>query len=255
MGTEECKINRYGLVGRQISYSFSRGYFAQKFRNLSLDDCSYENFDLEDIGEFPDLLDKNPNIRGLNVTIPYKQEVIPYLTRLHPTAAKIGAVNTIKIIGNTERIGYNTDAYGFRESLIPYLGPGMQRALVLGTGGASKAVAYVFDELGIPYRQVSRRPGPGQFAYSDIDRHTMEEYSIIVNTTPVGTSPDFDAKPELPYAYITPGHLLYDLIYNPERTAFLKAGKIRGATVCNGLRMLQLQADKAWDIWNSPSAI
>ncbi len=210
----------------------------------------YENFDLESIEEFPDMLRNNPGLVGLNVTIPYKEAIIPYLDELDVEAARIGAVNTIKI-GAGGLKGYNTDAYGFQKSLEPLLRGQHKKALILGTGGASKAVAHVFRSLSIAFRYVSRQPGPGQLSYESLGEDIMNSHAIIVNTTPLGTHPNISEKPLVPYDLISPDHLLFDLIYNPEKTAFLQEGEKRGAQIKNGLRMLELQAEKAWEIWNS----
>ena len=250
MDKKEYKKVRFGLIGRNISYSFSKGYFTQKFSELGLDDYSYENFDLEKIEDISSLIDNNPNIKGVNVTIPYKEAVLPYLTEIHPKAAQIGAVNTIKLHMG-QRIGFNTDVYGFRNAIESQLKTHHKKALILGTGGASKAVAFVFDELGIPFQFVSRNPTANQLNYSDLDQNKMEEYTILINCTPLGTFPKVEDKPNVPYQFIGDAHLLFDLIYNPQKTSFLTEGESRGATICNGHRMLQLQAEKSWEIWNS----
>ncbi|GLU44204.1 shikimate dehydrogenase family protein [Allomuricauda sp. NBRC 101325] len=243
------KTNRFGLLGRNISYSFSQGYFTQKFKDLGLENHSYENFDMQSIEEFPQVLQQE-NLKGLNVTIPYKQDVIPYLDTLDPKAAKIGAVNTIQFTQNGLK-GFNTDAYGFQVSLQPFLKPHHTNALILGTGGASKAVKFVLEELGIATTYVSRSPKEGQLTYDDLDKEIMEENTLIVNCTPLGTFPNIEHKPAIPYEFIGSQHLLYDLIYNPEKTAFLKEGEKQGAALCNGLEMLKGQAEKAWEIWNN----
>ncbi len=240
---------RYGLIGKNISYSFSRGYFTKKFKDLGLEGYSYENFDLASISEFDGLITQNV-FHGLNVTIPYKQEIIPYLDDLDEKAKAIGAVNTIKFV-NHQLVGYNTDAYGFEQSLTPLLQTQHKKALILGTGGASRAICYVLDRLGLDHAYVSRNPKKGQFAYADLGKEHFQEYQVIINCSPVGTFPQVTEKPEIPYSFITPGHMLYDLIYNPEETAFLQEGKKRGAIIQNGWRMLQLQAEKAWEIWNT----
>lgn len=244
------KEHRFGLVGKNISYSFSKGYFKDKFSDLNLEGYSYENFDLLQIDEFPDLVKSNPNIKGLNVTIPYKQEVISYLDEMDDQAKEIGAVNTIKFDGN-RLIGYNTDAYGFQHSIEPFLKPHHTKALILGTGGASKAIVFVLRKLGIEVTYISRNPDTTQIGYDDLNQAVLDSHSILVNCTPLGTHPNVNEKPNVPYSHITERHLLFDLIYNPKKTAFLKEGEQRGAAVVNGLRMLQLQADKAWKIWNS----
>lgn len=246
-GVEQFK---FGLVGRDISYSFSKRYFAEKFRQLGLDHHSYVNFDLSEIEKFEKLLPDNPEIKGLNVTIPYKQAIIPYLTRLDATAERIGAVNTIKV-EKGGLSGYNTDCYGFQKSIASFLKEHHTRALILGTGGASKAIAFVFEELHIPYKFVSRNAKKGQLSYSELDQAILEKYTILVNCTPLGTHPNVDQKPDIPYVFLNEKHLLFDLIYNPKKTAFLLEGETRGATISNGQRMLELQAEKAWVIWNS----
>lgn len=250
MERTEMKKNRYGLLGKNISYSFSKGYFTQKFKDLGMDDHSYENFDLQDISELETVLSQD-NIKGFNVTIPYKEEVLTYLDQLDGKAEKIGAVNTIKITENGLK-GFNTDAYGFEKSLTPLLRPHHKKALILGTGGASKAVRFVLEEMGISTTYVSRSKKAGQYTYDELDKAIMEENTLIVNCTPLGTHPDIEKKPDLPYQYIGKEHLLYDLIYNPDKTAFLALGEAHGATIQNGLGMLQWQAEKAWEIWNTP---
>lgn len=241
---------RFGLVGKDIAYSFSSSYFTDKFRELELQNYSYENFDLNSIGEFPGLLSAFPDLKGLNVTIPYKESIVPYMDDLDAKALEIGAVNTIKFTSGG-LIGHNTDAFGFREALQPLLKPDDKNALILGTGGASKAVAYVMSELNIKFRYVSRKPGAGQLHYTDLDQELMAMHSLIVNCTPLGTSPQTEQKPPIPYDLLGKQHYLFDLIYNPSKTSFLKEGELRGARIVNGLRMLELQAEKAWEIWNS----
>ncbi|MCK0157644.1 shikimate dehydrogenase [Cellulophaga sp. F20128] len=241
---------RFGLIGKNISYSFSKGYFTQKFKELGLDSHSYENFDFQAIEEFKILLKDSDNIKGCNVTIPYKESVIPYLDKLDPKAEKIGAVNTIHFTENG-RIGYNTDAYGFQKSIEPHLKKHHTKALILGTGGASKAVKYVLEEKGIQCTYVSRTPKENQISYVQLDKQLMEAHSVIVNTTPLGTYPDIQNKPAIPYQFLTEKHLLFDLIYNPEKTAFLSAGETQGTGICNGQHMLEYQAEEAWKIWNS----
>ncbi|MET6990220.1 shikimate dehydrogenase family protein [Sediminicola arcticus] len=247
--TEVIK-NRFGLVGKNISYSFSKGYFTQKFSSLNLVNNSYENFDLQHITEFEDLIKSQNDLKGLNVTIPYKEAIIPYLDKVDHKAAKIGAVNTIKF---TEEglIGFNTDVFGFQDSIEPHLKKHHKKALILGTGGASKAVAFVFKELGIAYTFISRNQGSNQLSYEELNQSIVAEHTILVNCTPLGTSPNIMDKPSLPYEFLTDRHLLFDLIYNPEKTAFLKEGEAHGALILNGHKMLAIQAEKAWEIWNS----
>lgn len=249
METIEKKPTRFGLIGRNIAYSFSRGYFSKKFEELNLPQYSYENFDLADISEFPKMLKQQQNIKGLNVTIPYKEAIIPYLDDLDPKALHIGAVNTIKITPEGLK-GYNTDIYGFQNSLRPLLQDHHKKALVLGTGGASKAVVFVLEELGLSPQLVSRNASEGRLAYADLDKTLMDSHTVVINCTPLGTHPNVEEKPDIPYEHIGPKHLLFDLIYNPDRTAFLKEGEARGSVISNGLQMLELQAEKAWSIWN-----
>jgi len=239
----------YGLLGRDISYSFSKGYFTEFFQKEGFQNCTYDNFDLRDISDLETILKEYPDLRGLNVTIPYKEAIIPYLHVLDPEAATIGAVNTIKFT-KTGLIGYNTDGYGFRRSLEPFLTIQPHKyALILGTGGASKAIGHILQQLGINFHYVSRNPEKDQWGYEMLNKAQMEQYTLIINCTPLGTYPRLTEKPSIPYAFIGVDHLLYDLVYNPEKSAFLQEGEKRGATICNGLPMLQHQAQKAWDIW------
>lgn len=240
----------FGLVGRNIDYSFSRSYFSRKFTDEGLTDCQYTNFDTADIANFRDLIARHPELVGLNVTIPYKEAVLPQLDKLDATACSIGAVNTIKIHPNGTLEGFNTDAYGFSESLKPLLQAHHKNALILGTGGASKAVAYVLERLNIGYRFVSREKREHTIAYDEL-ASAMESAQIIVNTTPVGTFPDIDQCPDIPYEKFAPTHIAFDLIYNPAETLFLKNAAMQGAMTKNGLEMLVLQAEKSWEIWNS----
>ncbi|RCT55196.1 shikimate dehydrogenase [Winogradskyella sp. KYW1333] len=242
---------KFGLVGRNISYSFSRGYFAKKFENENLN-YSYVNFDLESIDDLLNAINNTPNLKGLNVTIPYKEEVIPLLDKLNKRARKIGAVNTIQFKDN-KLIGYNTDYYGFKNSLSPHLKNYHKCALILGTGGASKAIAYALKKLNIEYTYVSRSKKMAvEYQYSDLDDNIITKHQIIINCTPLGTFPNIDHCPSIPYKAITKKHILFDLIYNPEQTKFLKKGHEKGATTINGLKMLELQAEKSWQIWNKP---
>lgn len=250
MEKTEKKGNRYGLLGKAISYSFSQGYFTEKFKNLELMDHSYENFDIPEISELETIL-KEQNLKGFNVTIPYKEQVIPFLSSLDPTAKKIGAVNTIKFTEDGLR-GYNTDAYGFQRSLEPFLKTHHTKAIILGTGGASKAIRFVLDELGIHYSSVSRTKKKGLLTYEELSKAVITSNKLIINCTPLGTHPNIHEKPQIPYQFLDNGHLLFDLIYNPEKTAFLKEGEAKNATICNGLNMLKFQAEKAWEIWNNP---
>ncbi len=244
----EKKKNRFGLLGKNISYSFSQGYFTQKFDDLGLTDHSYENFDIQNISAFEQLLSQN-QLKGLNVTIPYKEEVIPYLAAIDRKAELIGAVNTIKFTEKGLK-GYNTDAYGFQKSIESFIKPHHTKALILGTGGASKAIRFVLEELGIDYSYVSRSKREDGFTYEELNKEIIQDYTVIINCTPLGTYPDVNDKPALPYQYLCKEHLLFDLIYNPKKTAFLLEGELKGAEICNGLKMLKLQAEKAWEIWS-----
>jgi len=250
MEKTESKRYRFGLLGRDISYSFSKGYFAQKFTKLELEGFSYHNFDIPKIEDFSNLIKKEKNLAGLNVTIPYKEAIIPYLSSLDTDAKKIGAVNTIKMT-KTGLKGYNTDVYGFKHALLPLLKSHHKSALILGTGGASKAVAFVFDGLGISHQFVSRTASILQLNYAQLSTAVIQRHTIIVNCTPLGTFPNIKEMPAIPYDVLTDKHLLFDLIYNPEKTAFLKAGEERGATIKNGHEMLALQAEKSWEIWSA----
>lgn len=237
----------FGLLGKNIGYSFSRTYFSEKFEKEN-SDHKYVNFDLESLTEFPKLLQRK-NLAGINVTIPYKQDVIPFLDKLDPTAEKIGAVNTIVFKG-TQRIGYNTDCIGFQNTLEKYLKPHHNKALVLGTGGASKAVCYVLDRLNIEYVMISRQAGVGKKSYKQLTDNDYAEHSLIINCTPLGTYPKVNESPTINYERIGKNHLFYDLIYNPEITEFMRLGKQKGATTVNGLQMLVGQAEASWLLWN-----
>ncbi|MDT0688379.1 shikimate dehydrogenase [Salegentibacter sp. F188] len=240
----------YGLLGKNIDYSFSRSYFSEKFRKEAIN-AEYRNFDIPEIDNFEAVIKENEALKGLNVTIPYKQSVMEYLDRLDVNAEAIGAVNTIKIEEDRSLTGYNTDYVGFSAAIKPMLKNGNYRALILGTGGASKAVAFAFQKLGIKYLYVSRNPKTGQISYQDLDEEILQKHRIIVNTTPLGTFPNTEDHPDIPYQYLTQDHLAYDLIYNPSTTKFIELAAKNGATTSNGLRMLQLQAEKAWEIWNT----
>ncbi|MEM0517339.1 shikimate dehydrogenase family protein [Aequorivita flava] len=241
---------KFGLLGRNIDYSFSRTYFSKKFEREDLSHI-YLNFDIKTIELFPKVLQENQSLKGLNVTIPYKQAILPYLNALHIEAEKIGAVNTVKISSDNRLTGYNTDYFGFQKALESYLPLRQKTALILGTGGASKAVAYALEKLGFTYKFVSRKQGTNRLTYAEIDRSTIENHSLVVNCTPLGTFPNVSECPAIPYQFLTKEHLLFDLIYNPAETEFLKRGKQHGAKCSNGLKMLELQAEKAWEIWNS----
>lgn len=245
-------MRRFGLIGKNIAYSFSPGYFRAKFDALGLEDCSYEVFDLPDISLFPEVASRE-DLCGLNVTIPYKTAVCAFLDRLDPDAAEIGAVNTIRFTA-TGLEGYNTDVKGFTGSLSPLLRQKDRAALILGTGGAARAVAFGLAKLGLHYHFVSRHPEEGQLGYPDLDGPLLSRFEILINCTPLGTFPRVDEAPPLPYEALSRDHLLYDLIYNPEQTAFLQRGKQAGCRIKNGLEMLHLQAEESWKIWNTGRA-
>ena len=241
-------MRQFGLIGRNISYSFSKSYFADKFINENIVDAVYNVFDLQQIDEIEKVF-ATEGLVGFNVTIPYKQEIIPFLDELSPEAKAIGAVNTV-LIKNGKRIGHNTDCYGFHHSILPLLDSHHKKALVLGNGGAAKAVFYILDELNIAYKIVSRTTLENQFTYDDLDEEIISQHQIIINCSPVGTFPNIENAPLLPYQFISEKHLLYDLIYNPPVTKFLENGQNNGAKIKNGHEMLVLQAEKAWKIWN-----
>lgn len=237
----------YGIIGYPLAHSFSPAYFRKKFASLHLA-ATYDAFPLSHIGDLPALLAAQPQLVGLNVTLPHKEGILPYLDSVDSSAAVIGAVNCISI-KEGKITGYNTDAIGFEQSLIPLLTAHHTQALILGTGGSSRAVAYVLQQLGIPYTKVSASNATGAIAYSDVTPALIDAHKLIINTTPMGMYPLIDNAPALPYNSLGAQHLLYDLIYNPEETRFLVHGKAHGATTKNGFEMLQLQAEASWDIW------
>lgn len=246
-------MDKYGLIGYPLKHSFSVGYFNEKFVSEKID-AAYINFEIPSIKDFSDILTMNPQLKGLNVTIPYKEQVIPYLDELSANAKAIGAVNVIKFVREKGKklklIGYNSDILGFKQSIAPLLEEHHRKALILGTGGSSKAVFHGLQQLGVASVFVSRSPGKG-LLYEEITPDVMREYSVIVNCTPVGMYPSIDTAPNIPYELVTKKHLLYDLLYNPDETLFLKWGKERGAVVKNGLEMLLLQAFESWNFWQS----
>lgn len=241
----------YGLIGKTLHHSFSRRYFAEKFRSDEIADTEYRNFELADINTELPLLKNNPDIKGLNVTIPYKSEIIPFLDELTEECREINACNCIKI-ENGKWIGYNTDITGFEKSFAFFLKPYHKKALILGTGGASNAVAFVLKKLNIEFLKVSRSKTTlsSVITYSDITSELLEEFTIVVNTTPVGTSPHINECPDLPYESITDHHYFFDLIYNPTKTLFLSLAEKKGAFIENGDKMLFIQAEESWQIWN-----
>lgn len=244
----------FGLIGFPLGHSFSKKYFTEKFEKDKLTHCEYQNFPIENIEKLPGLIQSLPELAGLNVTIPYKESVIQYLDHVDKVADKIGAVNTIKVIRSGDKFtlnGYNTDSYGFFHSLEPHLKNFHQSALIIGTGGSSKAVAFVLDQLGIDYLFVSRNPKmKNHISYFDLCGPVLNNYQIIINTSPIGMYPNDQEKPDIPYDFVTSKHILFDLIYNPPKTNFLKTGEMKKATIINGLNMLHLQAEKSWQIWN-----
>lgn len=249
-------MKTYGLIGYRLGYSFSKGFFTKKFEEEGLSDHEYVNFELDNIDEFPGIFEKNDHIAGLNCTIPYKQELMPFMDEIDEEAAQVGAINTVKIIRNEDGIklkGFNTDIYGFENSLMPLLNEKHKKALILGTGGASKAIKHILDKNGIDYISASIEKDlfDKEIRYEQIDESMMKERLIIIHATPLGTFPKVDTCPAIPYEHITADHVLFDLVYNPEETLFLKKGKEKGATTKNGLEMLHLQAIKAWEIWNA----
>lgn len=244
-------MDKYGLIGYPLTHSFSKNFFNEKFASEKID-AEYINFEIPTINDFMEIIKSNPDLKGLNVTIPYKEQVIPYMDDFDKSAS-VGAVNVIKINrhkGKIQLIGYNSDVTGFTESIEPLIQSYMKKALILGTGGASKAVYYGLNELGIDPTFVSRKPGKGNtLTYNEITPELIQNYYIIVNTTPLGMFPNIDNCPNIPYEALGKKHLLYDLLYNPDQTLFMKKGLAQGATVKNGLEMLLLQAYASWDIW------
>ena len=247
--------NIYGLIGKKLEHSFSPDYFSRKFRKLNLD-ADYRLFEMDNISKLPEIIQENKNIRGLNVTIPYKKEVLQFLDKVDNVAQEIGSVNTVKIDrikGKTQLSGYNTDVVGFEISLktISSL-KNIQKALILGTGGSAEAVSYVLGKLQIEYLFVSRNPvKANQISYHDLDQNRISDCQLIVNATPVGMYPETENQPDIPYKHLTNKHLLFDLIYNPSETGFLTSGKKQGASIKPGLEMLHIQAEEAWNIWQS----
>ena len=245
-------MRQFGLIGRHLSYSFSARYFAGKFASLGIaDECSYSLWEIADISELPRLLASQSDVRGFNVTIPYKEQIIPYLDSLSSEAAAIGAVNCVKVLADGSLRGFNTDVDGIRFTLDKLLcGQHISSALILGSGGASKAVRYVLRERGIDAGVVSRTKGSGDLCYDELSPEVMASNSLIINATPLGTSPDVEQCPDIPYDLLTSGHFLFDLVYNPSQTEFMRRGLDCGAHVNGGIDMLYAQADSAWNIWN-----
>lgn len=259
-------MKKYGLIGYPLTHSFSKKYFTEKFSKDGLEDREYELYPLRNLSDLPELINDIPDLCGLNVTVPHKIGVMFYLDKIDPAAKEIDAVNCIKIVNHqpveaffngelssmkVRLEGYNTDAFAFEASLKPLLKKHHQKALILGNGGAARAVAYVLNKLDISYRLVSRRAIGKQITYKHLTADVIRDRLLIINTTPLGTAPNIEECPEIPYELLTSKHLLYDLVYNPAETEFLKRGKEQGAGIKNGLEMLELQAEKSWEIWNS----
>ena len=250
-------MKKFGLFCNSVEHSYSKKFFTEKFQREGRTDCEYENFETDNIYDLKKIVRDNPELMGLNVTLPFKQDVIPMLDNLDDISQKIGAVNTIKIIRHDqtkfELHGYNTDAWGFELAIRPILRPHHRRALILGTGGSAKAVSYVFRKLNIEHFFVTREDSRFHYTYADLNNNTMKAFQIIVNTTPLGMFPNVNELPNIPYEFLTHKNLCFDLIYNPAQTKFLEKSKDSGAFIHNGFRMLRLQAEKSWEIWNEPT--
>lgn len=247
-------MKTYGLIGYPLGHSFSQKYFTEKFQKENID-AEYRMFPLEKIEDIEQLLQSTPTLVGFNVTIPYKQQIMRYLDDLDDEAREVGAVNVVKVSNIDGKMllkGYNSDIYGFYTSIKPFLKPHHKKALILGTGGASKAVCAMLSKLGIEYKFVSRTAKPEMLTYEQIDQKILNEFTVIVNASPVGMHPNIDDCPALPYELLNERHLVYDLVYNPLKTKFLTLAEQQGADIKNGLEMLHLQAEEAWEIWNSP---
>jgi len=245
--------DKYGIIGCPLGHSFSKKFFDQKFEKENIN-AEYLNFEISDISQFSDIIKSNPELKGLNVTLPYKEKIIPFLDNLDKEAEEIGAVNVISIEqynGKTELTGYNSDVIGFQNSISLMLDNSYKKALILGTGGASKAVYQGLKNLNIESKYVSRQPIPGGYTYNDLNNSILDEYTLIINTSPLGMFPNIDQYPDIPYEYLSEKHLLYDLIYNPPITKFLELGNKQGATIKNGIEMLELQAISSWEIWSN----
>ena len=246
-------MDKYGIIGYPLGHSYSRGFFTDKFQKEGID-AQYLNFPIPSADQLRKVVVENPELRGLNVTLPYKQAVIPMLDELSDEAREIGAVNVIRVRrknGIPFLKGFNSDIIGFMNSIRPLLKPNHRKALILGTGGASRAVRVGLERLGIDWTYVSRTPAKGRYTYEELTPEILQDYQVVVNCSPVGMYPNNDACPAIPYEALTPGHLLFDVVYNPEETLFMKRGAEQGAVVKNGLEMLYLQAVASWEFWNS----
>ncbi|MFI3305560.1 MAG: shikimate dehydrogenase [Rikenellaceae bacterium] len=244
-------MRKFGLIGEHLPHSFSGRYFAAKFEREGIAECEYSLYELPDIEGVLPLLDPVSGLEGFNITIPYKRDIMRYLDELSPEAAAVGAVNCVRRCGD-RLVGYNTDIIGLKDSMVEFLGDARPaQALILGTGGAASAVEYVLRELGVAYSVVSRRSAEGRITYADVTAEVVAANQLIVNATPLGTYPDVESSPDLPYSQITSDHYLFDLVYNPPLTKFLEQGQSHGASICNGEAMLVGQAEAAWRIWNS----
>jgi shikimate dehydrogenase len=242
-------MRQFGLIGRPLSHSFSQSFFTEKFEKEGLADCRYQNYELHTIGEVSGLLDSVPGLLGLNVTIPFKEQILPFLAATDPVVKAIGACNCIKIEGK-QMLGFNTDATGFTRALQPFLKSFHTQALVLGNGGASKAVQFALAALNIPCTVVVRAPSEGLLTYKDVNEDLVTDHLVVINTTPLGTFPNTDAVVDIPFSAVGKSHLLFDLVYNPAVTTFLRRGAERGAQISNGYQMLVEQAEESWIIWN-----
>lgn len=241
-------MRAFGLIGKPLSHSFSKKYFTEKFIKENIVDCSYELFELQSIDELPHLISSHSELHGLNVTIPYKEVVLPFLQQQNDIVKAIGACNCIKIVDG-KLYGFNTDVLGFKKSLTAHLSQHHKKALVLGSGGASKAIKHVLTQLGIEYLQVSRTRSNDAIAYVDLNEDLLQSHTLIINTTPLGTFPNVETAPAIPYEFISNKHFLFDVVYNPAKTKFLLEGEKHGAQILNGLEMLVYQAEESWRIW------
>lgn len=242
-------MKKYGLIGFPLTHSFSQKYFQQKFIDEHLTDCTFINYSFEKIESIEEILSDN-SLKGFCITIPHKKNILPYLHQTTEAVKKMQACNCVQI-KEGKLIGHNTDVLGFKKSFIPHLQPHHQKALILGTGGAAAAVAYILEELHIPYKYVSRTKKQDNFTYEELDKNVLEQYTIIINASPIGTFPKVDEAPAIPYIYLTAQHYLYDLVYNPAKTKFLQLGEEKDAVIQNGYPMLTIQAEENWKIWNS----